>query len=109
MGVVDRLSNYAHFILLKHPFSAHLVAVVFVKEVVQLHGYLRNIVSDRDKIFTSLFWEGLFHSLATQLRRSTTYHLQTNDQPEVVNWGLETYLRCFAGNIEIVFQVDSMG
>lgn len=31
MVVVDRLSKYAHFVTLKHPFSAKIVVAAFVK------------------------------------------------------------------------------
>lgn len=65
--VVDRLTKYAHFIPLSHPYHAKDVAHVFVKEVVKLHGIPKSIVSDRDRVFISNFWQELFKPSSTTL------------------------------------------
>jgi hypothetical protein len=51
--VVDRLSKYAHFIALGHPYTATTIAVAFYEQIVRLHGIPVSIVSDRDPVFTS--------------------------------------------------------
>ncbi|KAJ4802427.1 polyprotein [Rhynchospora pubera] len=92
--VVDRLTKYAHFMALSHPYSAQGVAKIFMENICKLHGVPSSIVSDRDPVFTSQFWKGIFKQLGTTLHYSTAYHPQTDGQSERVNQYLETYLRC---------------
>ena len=92
--VVDRLTKYAHFLPLKHPFTAKSVAHLFFDNVVKLHGVPKTIVSDRDRVFTASFWQELFKLLDTKLHMSSAYHPQTDGQTERVNQCLEMFLRC---------------
>jgi len=89
MVVVDRLTKYAHFAALKHPFTAATVAKVFIAKVVRLHGIPASIVTDRDRVFLSSFWQALFQLQGTQLCMSSSYHPQSDGQTEVMNHTLE--------------------
>nr|KYP39590.1 Transposon Ty3-G Gag-Pol polyprotein [Cajanus cajan] len=93
--IVDRLSKYAHFAPLKSDFNSKRVADVFLHTVVKLHGFPNSIVSDRDKVFTSTFWQHLLKLSGTTLKLSTAYHPQSDGQTEALNKCLEMYLRCF--------------
>lgn len=76
--IVDRLTKYAHFFALQHPYTAASVSHTFLNEVFKLHGLPSSIVSDRDKVFTRKFWQDLFKALGTNLNLSTAYHPQTD-------------------------------
>jgi hypothetical protein len=74
MVIVDRLTKYAHFCALSHPFKASIVATTFMEAVQKLHGSPKIIVSDRDPIFTGHFWTELFSCLGTHLAHRSSYH-----------------------------------
>jgi IS30 family transposase len=92
MVIVDRLTKYAHFCSLSHPFKASTVSTAFMEIVQKLHGSPKIIVSDRDPIFTGHFWTELFSCLGTQLAHSSSYHPQSDGQTKIVNKCLEGYL-----------------
>ena len=95
MVVVDRLTKYAHFCALSHPFKAIKVATSFMETIQKLHGNPKIIVSDGDLIFTGNFWKKLFSYLGTQLANTSSYHPQSDGRTEIVNKFLEGYLRFF--------------
>ncbi|RDX73842.1 hypothetical protein CR513_46489, partial [Mucuna pruriens] len=95
--VVDRFSKMAHFIPCHKSDNASHVANLFFRDVVQLHGLLRTIMSDRGTKFLRRFWRSLWSRLRKKLLFSTTCHSQTNGQTKE-NWipHIEfTYIRVF--------------
>jgi hypothetical protein len=57
MVAVDRLSKYAHFCVIQHPFKTSTVAQSFMDNIFKFHGMPHSIVSDRDPTFTRNFWK----------------------------------------------------
>lgn len=55
--IVDKLTKFAHFILVKSTLQASYVIRVFMRDVVRFLGIPKNIVSDRDVKFTFKFWK----------------------------------------------------
>jgi hypothetical protein len=59
--VVDRLNQYVHFFVIPTKYNASQVTKLFFREMFILHGLSRNMVSDRDNKFLSMFWQELFN------------------------------------------------
>lgn len=90
--VVDRLSKYCHLGSISAGYSTSAVADFFVQNIVRLHGLSKTMVSDRDKVFLSKFWQELFTKSGTKLSMSIAYHPESDGQTEAVNKIIEGYL-----------------
>ncbi|GJV61999.1 transposon ty3-I gag-pol polyprotein [Tanacetum coccineum] len=93
MVVVDQFSKMAHFIACHTTYDVVLIANLYFKEIVHLHGVPKTMVSDQDVKFLSHFWMTLWRKLGTKLKFSTSSHLQTDGQTEVTNSTLGSLLR----------------
>lgn len=93
--VVDKLTRYAHFVPLSHPFTALQAATAYMTNIYKLHGLSYALVSDCDWVFTSSLWKELSKQAGTQLKMSSAYHPQTDGTTERVNQCVEAHLHCF--------------
>ena len=93
--VVDRFTKQAHFIPTKDTLTAEDLATLFISNIVRIHGLPKDIVSDRDKLFTSKFWGTMMEKLQIKRSMSTAFHPQSDGQTERTNQTLEQYLRCY--------------
>ena len=96
--VVDRLTKYAEIMPLPRKYDTPYLAKVFIKNIVTRHGIPERIISDRDKLFTSHFWEELCQALQIKRALSTSYHPQSDGQTERTNQTLEQYLRLYVND-----------
>ena len=73
MVIVQKISKYAHFCALQHPFTLAMVSQFFIEYIFKLHGMPTSIVYDCDPTFTRKIWQELFKLQGTQLNMSTSY------------------------------------
>lgn len=91
--ITDRLTKYGLFVPYLEGSNARQFSHTFIKEIVAKHGLPKEIISDRDKLFTSHFWESLTAQMGIKRKMSTAFHPQTDGQTERLNQTLEQYLR----------------
>lgn len=72
--IVNRLTKYAHFILISTNYKASQLAELFMRHIYRYHGLPKRITCDRDPKFTSKFWQEVFRLVETKFNMSTTYH-----------------------------------
>ena len=93
--LVDRLTKYCYFVPTLTTATAEDMAFIFMKTIVSRHGVPQELITDRDKLFTSQFWQSFTDLLGIHHKLSTSFHPQTDGQTERMNQTLEQYLRCY--------------
>ncbi len=93
LTIVDRLIKYTMFISFKKTATASVLTYTILQELINNHGLSKKFIINRDKLFTSKFWETLTAELRIKHKMLTAYHSQMNEQSKQMNQTVETYLR----------------
>lgn len=82
-----------HLVPTLQTYKATDIAEVVFDAVYKLHGLPERIISDRDSLFTSHFWNKLNTLLGIELRMSSAFHPQTDGATERANRTMTQMLR----------------
>jgi len=93
LTIVDRLTKYTMFISFKKTTTASVLMYIILQELINNHELSKEFITDRDKLFTSKFWETLTAELRINHKMLTAYHSQTDRQSKQMNQTVEMYLR----------------
>jgi hypothetical protein len=84
--IIDLLMAMVLLIPSRIDYKAKDVTEMVFQEVYKHYGLPESIVSDRDVLFTSHFWQELHKLIGVKLRLSTAYHPQSDGATERANW-----------------------
>jgi hypothetical protein len=76
--IVDRLTKSIHFIPISTTYRVRQYAELYLSHIIRYLGIPKTIISDRESIFVTRFWEQLHECLGTHPIRSSAYHPQTD-------------------------------
>jgi len=93
--IVDCLTKMARFIPTHTTIDTSDLAYTFLRKIFSQHGLPGDIISDRDRLFISRFWQSLCDMLHIKSNLSMAYHPETDGQTECINQILEQYLRIY--------------
>ncbi len=94
---VDILRKMVHSVPTNETLTAQGFVVLFVNNVVRLHGLTRTLISDCGPQFNDKFWEKVCEILGTDKRMSSAYHPHTDGQTDRTIRTLEEMLRSYVG------------
>jgi hypothetical protein len=76
--IINRLTKYGYFILYKESLLIEELVYAFNKHIIGNYEISKEIISDRDKLFTLRFWKSLADQLGIYYKIFTGYYPQIN-------------------------------
>lgn len=91
--IICLLTAMVHLVPCRITYTAPQVAELMFEHVYKLHGIPKHIISDRDVLFTSTFWNHFHKLVGTNLKMSSAYHPETDGSTERANRTVTQMLR----------------
>ena len=83
--VMDQFSKMCILMPCKKHITVEMTAHLFFQNVWVHFGLPTSIISYQNSLFLGKIWSSLWELMDTKMNKSTTFHLQTDGQIEVVN------------------------
>jgi hypothetical protein len=83
--IICQMSSMVHLVPVHTTMTVSQLSVIYMHEVVRLHGLPASIVRDQDPKFMSKWWHELHRIMGTKLLMSTSFHLQMDGATERAN------------------------
>jgi hypothetical protein len=94
--IVDKLIKMHHYVLCtaeENETFAEKTIKLLINHVWKLQELSSTIISDRESQFISLVWKTICQILKIDVKLSTAFHFEIDDQSEIVNQKMKRYLR----------------
>ena len=98
--IIDKFIKYAHLISFKELYSADQLEFIVLNQLFRYYDILKEMTSDRDKLFISNYWKIFVSLIDIKLRLSIAYHSKIDDQTEKNNQALKQYLQHYVNNVQ---------
>ena len=83
--IICLLTLMVHLVPSQINYNASQLAKLMFEHIHKMHGLLKNIISNRDELFTSAFWSWLHQLIGTKLQMSSAYHPQSDGSTKQAN------------------------
>jgi hypothetical protein len=96
--IINRLTKIHHYIsciTAEEKTNAEKIAKLWINHVWKLHELSSIIMFDRDSQFILLIWKKICEMLRINIKLSTTFYHETNEQSEIANQEIKKYLRIY--------------